>query len=338
MTYRRCKCPVWVFGSMNGKRVRRALDTLNWERGEEILRALDPEEMPEKLTVSQCGERFAEDCKSRHLAKETLGKYDLLVRELKTHFKGVSIKAVDADALAKYRESWKLSAISSRKKLDRLKTFFRFCVERGWRRGNPAGSLKAPLGRQAPTLPFTDAEIEKILWATEVYPIKGIHGEANRTRMRAFVNLLRFSGLRIRDAVTMEREKLAEGKVLLYTQKTGQPVYLPLPQSVVQELEKMNPHGKYFFWSGNGLEKSAVADWQRGLAKLFTLAGIKNGYAHRFRDTFSVNLLQKGVPLETVSVLLGHSNSRITAKHYNPWVKSRQLALESEIQKAWKLN
>ena len=50
-----------------------------------------------------------------------------------------------------------------------------------------------------------------------------------------------------------------------------------------------------------------------------------------------MNLLQKGVPLETVSILLGQSNSRITAKHYNPWVKSRQAALDAEIEKAWKL-
>ena len=38
-----------------------------------------------------------------------------------------------------------------------------------------------------------------------------------------------------------------------------------------------------------------------------------------------------------LSLLLGHSNSRITAKHYNPWVQSRQVALESEIAKAWQL-
>jgi hypothetical protein len=72
----------------------------------------------------------------------------------------------------------------------------------------------------------------------------------------------------------------------------------------VDELEDMSPQGKYFFWSGNGLAKSTVADWHRSLGKAFKLAGIK-GHAHRFRDTFSVNLLQAGVPLETVSVLLG---------------------------------
>ena len=79
-----------------------------------------------------------------------------------------------------------------------------------------------------------------------------------------------------------------------------------------------------------------MADWQRTLTRVFAAAGVK-GHAHRFRDTFSVNLLNGGVTLETVSVLLGHSNSRITAKHYNPWVKSRQTALESEVSKAWQL-
>jgi integrase len=63
---------------------------------------------------------------------------------------------------------------------------------------------------------------------------------------------------------------------------------------------------------------------------VFELAGIK-GHAHRFRDTFSVNLLKAGVPLETVSVLLGHSSIRITERHYSPWVKSRQIKLEESI-------
>jgi hypothetical protein len=44
-----------------------------------------------------------------------------------------------------------------------------------------------------------------------------------------------------------------------------------------------------------------------------------------------VDLLQAGVPLETVSVLLGHSSIRVTEKHYSPWVKSRQLKLEESI-------
>jgi hypothetical protein len=47
--------------------------------------------------------------------------------------------------------------------------------------------------------------------------------------------------------------------------------------------------------------------------------------------------LLAGVPIEDVSVLLGHSNTRITAKHYSPWVKERQERLEDRVRQAWTL-
>ena len=47
----------------------------------------------------------------------------------------------------------------------------------------------------------------------------------------------------------------------------GTPVYVPLPQLVVEALENIppgpKPNPRYFFWSGNGDPKSVVADWQR---------------------------------------------------------------------------
>jgi integrase/recombinase XerD len=118
-------------------------------------------------------------------------------------------------------------------------------------------------------------------------------------RVRVFIDLLRYSRLRIRDAATLARNQLINGKLLLYTQKTGQPVWLPLPGKLAHERDEFNPGKKYFFWSGEGLEKSTVTDCQRSLAKVFKIAGIK-GHAHRLRDTFSVNLLQAGVSLESV--------------------------------------
>lgn len=56
---------------------------------------------------------------------------------------------------------------------------------------------------------------------------------------------------------------------------------------------------------------------------------------HRFRDTFAVELLLKGLPIEQVSVLLGHSSLRVTEKHYAPWVKARQDQLEQSVRLAW---
>jgi site-specific recombinase XerD len=53
-----------------------------------------------------------------------------------------------------------------------------------------------------------------------------------------------------------------------------------------------------------------------------------------FWDTFAVSLLEAGVSLETVSVLLRHTSIRITQKHCNPWVKSRQEALDRAVESA----
>ncbi|HEY6137838.1 MAG TPA: hypothetical protein VI670_08760 [Thermoanaerobaculia bacterium] len=44
-------------------------------------------------------------------------------------------------------------------------------------------------------------------------------------------------------------------------QKTGVPVFVPLPPYVIAALDETpNVHPSYFFWSGNGLPKTTVAD------------------------------------------------------------------------------
>lgn len=54
-----------------------------------------------------------------------------------------------------------------------------------------------------------------------------------------------------------------------------------------------------------------------------------------FRDTFAVELLLAGVPIDQVSVLLGHRSVKMTEKHYLPWVKARQEQLMVSVQRAW---
>jgi hypothetical protein len=78
-----------------------------------------------------------------------------------------------------------------------------------------------------------------------------------------------------------------------------------------------------------------ITNWRARLQRLFELAKIPDGHAHRFRDTFAVELLLAGVPIERLSVLLGHQSVRITERHYSPWAKSRQEQLEADLRKAW---
>ena len=84
-----------------------------------------------------------------------------------------------------------------------------------------------------------------------------------------------------------------------------------------------------------GTALSIVRSWQTRLRRLFPLAGVMNGHAHRFPETFAVELLLAEIPIERVSILLGHQSTRVTEKHYSPWVRSRQEQLEAELERAW---
>jgi integrase len=139
-------------------------------------------------------------------------------------------------------------------------------------------------------MPFTREEMIRILGALHAYGKRA--GIRNAQRLRAFVLFLRYSGLRIGDAVQLNVNRIRGNKLLLHTEKTGVPVYCVLPDMVVKALDAA-PHSssRYFFWTGKSTVHSAKGKWQRRLQRLFELAKVPNGHAHRFRDTFAVELL-----------------------------------------------
>jgi integrase len=52
--------------------------------------------------------------------------------------------------------------------------------------------------------------------------------------------------------------------------------------------------------------------------------------SHMLRDTYAVEMLKAGVPLEKVSKLLGHKSITITERYYAKWVPERLRLLEEE--------
>jgi hypothetical protein len=58
--------------------------------------------------------------------------------------------------------------------------------------------------------------------------------------------------------------------------------------------------------------------------------------AHRLRGTLAVQLLLEGVPMDRVSILLGHSSVKIAERNCAPWVLVRQVQLDADLERVWK--
>lgn len=89
-----------------------------------------------------------------------------------------------------------------------------------------------------PTNYFNRCQFKQIVAAAEKYEYGGGRDCWFRAkRMLALVLLMRWSGLAIKDAVGLKRDRLDErGVVFLRRAKTGVPVFMPLPPAVISVL------------------------------------------------------------------------------------------------------
>jgi integrase/recombinase XerD len=320
-----------------------SLHTRNWAAAAKTIHQWEAsgkigEDPPDVPTIKAAVEKYLGDAEARHLAAETVRKRrELLTGKLLPfcESRGYQILPhLDVDVLRTFRASWPYAPLSARKRLEYLRSFFRFCQDSGWVDRNPAMAVRSSKVEQNPTLPFTEDEVERILTASRALTSFGRYGP----KIEAMVLLLRYSGLRMQDAACLERARLVDDKLFLYQQKTGTPVYCPLPPIVVKGLATVpNANAQFFFYDGTSQRQSMVKSWDRVFQKVFATATppIEGGHPHRFRDTFAVSLLLKGVSIEIVSKLLGHASIRVTERHYSPWVKARQEQLEIEVRRIW---
>ena len=345
--YRHCQCPIWADGFLGGKEMRESLKLRDWQRAQEIVREWEANDRrdakPERKKLKDAWMDYRSDMQARKLHRETIRKYKTLESQMVDFAARRGLVFLDEftlDEASRFRAEWTDGQRSSGKKLERLRTFLGFGQKREWIAKNPASDLKAPKVTLCPTLPFTHQEMTRILAAIDKYKdeFPG-RGSENAMRMKALILLLRYGGMRIGDTVSLSADRIEENRLLLYTQKTGVPVNNVLPNFVLKALEQTSKTaGNYFFRDGTSKLETIVGSWRKRLNRLFELAEVSNGHAHRFRDTFAVELLLAGVPIERVSILLGHESVRTTERNYAPWVRSRQEQLEADLTRAWRLD
>jgi integrase len=333
----KCFCPIWVQGVLDGRAIRRSLDLTGWEAAQRKVRDIEIGGDSLSVSVSEACAKFLVDCKSRELSAGIIKKYQYVTDELTERFAGAQLRSITVDDLRSMRNSWKYSALTALKRLEYVRTFFSFCIASGWVQANPAKGIKSPIVRANPTAPFEGDEWERIMWAVDSY--LEVHPESNeksRKQLLAFILVLRHSGLRISDAVYLKRNRIdKDGRLFVHAIKNKKPVWLPLPKNVIQAVKDCDEGNTYPFWTGAGKLSTALGIWRVRLMRIAKIAGIKGrGFAHRCRASFSVELLNKGVPVEMVATILANS-PRIVEKHYASFVQSRQVSLEEAVKKTW---
>ena len=332
-----CKCSLGVDGTLRGKRYRISLYTRSLDKAYRKLAAMERPDYREPKSIQDAIEAFKS-------SKEDVGHgtkrnhrraLDNFLRIAKsagiTRLDDVEIETVDL-----FRTKRPISAVTWIKELAILRNFFGFCVSRKWMSSNPAKEVKPPTVKAKPKEPYTQEEVVRILSGCDQLG----RGPYERSRARAMVLLLRYTGLRISDVATLARDRVRNDCIYLHTMKNGKPIFLPIPSILCDVLDALpEPKGtkgesKYFFWSGNGTTRAFIRGVTRTLARVFQLSEVEAAHAHRFRHTLATALLEKGWTTEDVANVLG-STPEIIRKHYAQWTVQRQERILSLAQDVW---
>ena len=155
-TWRRCSCPLWVDGTLAGKRYHKTLKTRNWDTAQKMAQDLEAAGKPEPAakTILDATDLFIRDAEVRGLREPSIYKYRLLFKQLKAFADDKGLRYItecDIENLRAFRESWPNENFGARKKLEATRTFFRFVHESGWLPTNHAKVIKPPKVNDPPT-------------------------------------------------------------------------------------------------------------------------------------------------------------------------------------------
>jgi integrase/recombinase XerD len=347
---KRCDCRKHLRWMMNGKQVRRMAGTRSWAEAEAAKRDQEdqlagraPAPTPGANTrdTQTCIDLFLQDKQVQGITGGVRDKYARELARLKDHCEraGVyTVQGITRELLTGYCATWEALYPSSQTRgavRTRTRGFLRYCFEAQWLARIPA--LPKIKVDEPETLPLTSAEYERLLKAVTIFP-----DPVRRQHVRALFQLMRWSGLAVRDALTLPKAAIqrdgASGiyRVTTDRTKTGTHVSVPVAPKVAEELLAVPNEGPFVFWDG---ASDIVKTWTKYMiAPAFDAAKITSaGYmvSHRLRDTFAVDLLEKGVPMEEVSRLLGHSSIKTTEKSYAKWSKGRQDRVDALVSATW---
>ena len=250
--------------------------------------------------------RFLEELQRENASAHTIRAYGADLRQFVGYFSPPGAqppKPQELDTLALrewlgdlYRQ--KLSALSMRRKLAALRSFYRFLVREGVTAVNTARLLRTP--KVPKTLPRvmtaeqTNALLDQVAAGKLVQP--------HPARDLAIFELLYGCGLRVRGKGRKERQ-------VPYGSKAG----AALERYLAARTAKPGERALFL----NHLGRRLTDRGARRIVKLYAtlLTGDSSVHPHSFRHAFATHLLSDGADLRSIQELLGHARLSTTQKY-----------------------
>ena len=374
--WRRCKCGKYLYLLRDGKRRTVSAKARSWEKAEakaqEIREAWDPvkqkmreleqlkeAQIAEEMMIEIAVDRWLNSIRADIDNKYTQKKYETTARKIRSWAQSRNftlLSHITTDGLDEWKTQWKAKAkhpdnrmgkTTAGRHLEKVKAFFTYCQRIGWIKASPAYGIKAIKPDETETLPLVGGRYEQVLEATYKYDADMRQDDRYGQELRALIELMRWSGLRISDALTVAKDRIVGNRFALRTIKNGTKLTVILPDHVVTALHALpirpTVDPRYFFWSGKSEIKSLTGQWQRKLGRLNKYLSMVDYdgrplqfHSHQLRDTFAVEHLLAGTSMQDLSGMLGHKSVRVTEKYYAPWVPERQAQLEEKMTEALK--
>ena len=327
--YEKCSCPIWLDGILYGKRYRRSASTRDWQKAK---RKRDTLESPDSPIWKPVDEAVGAWLNHKEIADSSRLRYQRIMRRLEEFCRALDIEAMcefTLELLDRFRASRRLARTTSARELQVLRQFFGFCKKRKWVTENWAKELEPPADpKPREVVPYTTEQMACIFSGCDRIG----QSPYERLRARAMVLLMRHTGLRISGVMMLLRNRVRDGQVQLFTQKTAGFIWLPVPAELEAALANLplplaadgtHRDSGYFFWNGLATKRSLMGDASRALRAVFRVAGVPGAHAHRFRHTLATEVLARGGTLQDVADILGIS-VKVAEKHYEKWSPARQ--------------
>jgi integrase/recombinase XerD len=197
-----------------------------------------------------------------------------------------------------------------------LRSFYRHQVLVGARRDNPAADLELPRRRRPLPDTLSPGEVERLIEAATGTTPRAL-------RDRALVELLYGAGLRVSEAVALERASIdLEQRLVRCMGKGSKERIVPIGREAVEALRRYLARGRphldvrhrpelYLNARGGALTRAGAFLILRRLAGAAGLEADRV-HPHLLRHSFATHLLEGGADLRSVQEMLGHADLATT--------------------------